>query len=417
MIPLNVKLKLSLFFIVILLSASAMLSADAVMDLSTALERAEAQSPKVSIAAAEYGMKEGALLQTGLYPNPNVVVDAEDFGGSKNYRAFKQGQITYSLTQDIELWGKRAARQSFAAHEKTAAQWSYDLALRTLRANVTHSFIDAAVLQEKLTVAQEKLQMAKEVLQLTQARVESGKLPPIAFKREEVNVARAHLSVSRIQSHLDNAYYELSAYWGDQCPDFTTVSFPLYDVTAPENLCELLDRLNGHPEVARWGEEIAAAHQALLVEQKHPLPDVSVTGGFRQYTGNGAYAFVAAIEVPLPAWNQNQGNISRARHQVSAAISHQRAAQRDLHRQLQAAHRELEALYHEVKLLDGVVLETSEEALSLAKEGYQHGKYDAFELLESKRAFFDLREQYLNSLQMYHQKRVDIDQLLADPQC
>jgi cobalt-zinc-cadmium efflux system outer membrane protein len=402
------------FLITLLTTTATIAYASEVLELTTALERAETNSPKINLAAAEFGMKSGAVEQSYLYPNPSFIVDAEDFGGSKNYRAFKQGQITYSITQEIELWGKRAARQAFAAYERSASHWSYTLALRALRANVKHSFIDAAVLQEKLAVAQEKLETAEEVVQLTHAKVELGKIAPIGLRREEGNVARARLSLNRLRSHLANAYHELASYWGDDRPDFSAVTFPLFEIALPENLCELLERLNDHPELARWNNEIAAARQALLVEQVQPLPDVGVTGGFRQYTGNGAYGFVAAVEIPLPVWNQNQGNISRARHQISAAISHYEATLRDLQRQLQTAHRELAALYHEVEMLRGVVLATSEETLTLAKEGYQQGKYDAFELLEAKRTFFDLREQYLNSLQLYHQKRVDISQLLAD---
>jgi len=400
------------WLVITISTGSALLDAQS-LDLQTALQRAYSASPQLNIAQAEVGAKTGVKEQTRLWANPDFMVDAEDFAGSKGYTGWKQAQVTYSISQDFELWGKRATRTALAAYEEGAAEWDYMLSWLSLRADVTRTFLSALVLQERRQLAQEMLEMTTDLLNLIKVKVESGKMAPIGLHREEITVARAKLAVGRLEADLGSTYQRLATYWGSTCPDFDEVVYPLYEIEIPCNLCELLASLDEHPELARLDDQIAAAHEALRLETKVPLPDVSVSGGFRQYPGQGAYSFVAAFDVILPVWNQNQGNISRARHDLSAAISRKESVRLSLENRLSTTHRELMTLYQETKALAEVILKNSEHALDLAREGYEGGKFAYFELLDARRAYFDIREQYLESLLLYHQKRVDLDQLLA----
>lgn len=384
------------------------------LDLPTALERAYTNSPLLEIAQAEVGAKSGLTTQARLWSNPDFMVDAEDFGGSKGYTGWKQAQVTYSFSQDFELWGKRSNRTALAAYEEGAAEWDLTLTWLNLRANVTRTFIHAAILQEKCRLAQQMLAMTNDMLETIRTKVESGKIALIGLHREEITVTRARLGLARLEADLRSAYQQLATYWGSAYPDFTEVIYPLSEITSPCSLCDLLCTIDSHPELARMDDQVAAAYEALRLEEKVPLPDVSVSGGFRQYPGQGAYGFVAAFDITLPVWNQNQGNISRARHELSAAISRRESARIDLERRLSTTHRELVALYRETKALDDVILRSSEQTLDLTKEGYEGGKFAYIELLDARRTYFELREQYLDTLLLYHQKRADLDQLIAD---
>lgn len=384
------------------------------LDLPTALERAYTRSPLLEIAQSEVGAKSGLTTQAGLWSNPDFMVDAEDFGGSKGYTGWKEAQVTYSLSQDFELWGKRSNRTAMAAYEEGAAEWDLTLTWLNLRAHVTRTFIHAAILQEKCRLARQMLAMTTDMLETIRTKVESGKIASLGLHREEIAVTRARLGLARLEADLRSAYQQLATYWGSACPDFTEVVYPLSEIASPCSLCELICTMDSHPELARIDDQIAAAYEALRLEEKVPLPDVSVSGGFRQYPGQGAYGFVAAFDITLPIWNQNQGNISRARHELSAAISRKQSARVDLERRLSTTHRELVALYRETKTLDNIILQTSEQTLALTKDGYEGGKFAYIELLDARRTYFELREQYLDTLLLYHQKRADLDQLLAD---
>lgn len=396
------------------------LASEEILDLAKAIQLAMDASPELSAATAQVGMREGEKVQAGLYPNPELTVDLEDFGGSKFLKRFEEANITYVLSQDLELWGKRSARQAVAAQIQRASQWDYELAKINLRAKVAHAFIEASAIQEKEELAKERLGIMTDIVSTLKTKIASGKISAINVNREEVTLTRAQLAIRRLNQQQELAYKELSAFWGDDCPTFTAICYPFAEISSPGTLCDLLNQLEDHPELSRLEAEIQAACQTLIAEQREPLPDISVSGGVRQYLGHGAYGFVVELDIPLPVWNQNQGNISRARNQISFAISQKEAKQRELGKRLRSLHFELQSLYQDIVAVRDQILLSSQSSLAFIQAGYEAGKFDYLELLYAQRDYFDVREQYLDQLLLYHQKWIDLNLVLAvspDEEC
>jgi cobalt-zinc-cadmium efflux system outer membrane protein len=84
------------------------------LTLSAAIDLALTFNPELSAAANELRAVEGAVIQAGILPNPEISTSVEDTQ-NKGTRT-----TTIQLSQRIELGGKRSAR---IASAERAAMW------------------------------------------------------------------------------------------------------------------------------------------------------------------------------------------------------------------------------------------------------------------------------------------------------
>ncbi len=92
--------------------------------LRQALAYALIKNPELAAFAWEVRAGEARTLQASLFPNPELEVETEEFGGDAN--GFDVAETTIQLSQLIELGGKRGARTKVAALERNLAGWNYE---------------------------------------------------------------------------------------------------------------------------------------------------------------------------------------------------------------------------------------------------------------------------------------------------
>ena len=76
---------------------------------------AQVSHPQLAAAAAGRGIAQGESIQAALRPNPALEIASENLGSG-------QREETLSVSQTIELGGKRAARMALAAHGSTVVE-------------------------------------------------------------------------------------------------------------------------------------------------------------------------------------------------------------------------------------------------------------------------------------------------------
>lgn len=399
------------FFIASLCLSSALSAVT--LDLETALERAYAYSPDLKAAAAEVGIKGGERLQASLLPNPDFSFTAEDFGGNKQHQAFDQTEYTYVLTQSIDAWGKRRARTAVVSYEKLAAECHYLAVLTEVRHAVVSAFLELSALQELHQLAELRQQTMEEELSTANAKAELGKSSPLQLRVLRVTVARAKLNREKLEHQVQTARQRLAAFWGEVCPDFCALAYPFFELEECGDLCTLLEELEQHPELLRYDAEVTAAERALRLEKLEAWPDLYISGGVRQFPDERSYTFVCGIDIELPVWNGNQGNISKARRGVELVLNRKRARELELRQALIETHRSLLALQAELEALTRSILPENRRALAEMRELHELGKVDYTELFALQKLLEESQEQYLNALLLYHQRYADLDQLLA----
>jgi len=376
-----------------------------------------AYAPSLQVAETEVKIKDAEKIQAGLMPNPLADIEIENIWGSGLYQGWDAAQITYSLWQTIELGGKRRARRNFAATQTGMAYWEAEITRQNLRYELVTAFIETYKAQENIKIARERLSILEKTLEIVEAQVKAGKVSPIHRRRSLITLKSAEVALREADSQFIQAKRKLSSIWGAICPDFETVDFNFFEYGSPISLCDLAPGFFNSPDMLKWSQESFAASQNLKLQQANRIPDITLRAGYRQHNETDDYSFVIEAQIPLPIFNQNQGNIAKARLGINQSFSKREEIMRSLREKIALIHEQLNAAFDKAELIQNGVLAEATETLNLTQEGYQKGKLQYLDLLDAQRTLFEIQEQYIDILTVYHFKKAEMERWIGYQFC
>ncbi|WP_447761996.1 TolC family protein [Sphingopyxis panaciterrae] len=347
--------------------------------LSAAQERGRKISPRLAKARAEVKAAEGRAMQAGVRPNPEVTVDVENFSGSGPYRTFRQTETTVALSQQFELGGKRQARRAVAAAEVEYAR----LALRRAEADLAHDIVVAhselRAAEDRSALAQGVVTRAKELARIAETLVDVGRDPPLTKLRADALLAEANAEYLRETGQWLSARQRLALLIGSEDAELSAAAG---DMAIPASLPADAQSLDERLAAA----ERDAASARVRLAQAEGVPDVTASGGVRNFREGGETAFVMGVSIPLPFSNRNRGNIAAARASGDAAEAQLAQARLDTRFTRRDAELMLAAADERLNVLSGAGLFQATEAARVAEVGYQQGKFTLVELIDAQAA-------------------------------
>ena len=387
--------------------------AGSMITLEEAIQKALTTSPRLKAYAAGRLASEGERQQAGLWTNPEIGIEAENIAGNGPYNSFNSAEVTYGVSQLIEVGGKRGARVEVANQAVNLAGFDQETARLDLIRDVTLAYVKAVAAQEEVTLTQEQQTLAGEVLETVSNRVNAAREPLIQKSKADVTMATSRIAYEKAQRQLVTAKRLLASLWGESTNDYTLDGSAFFNITEPTHFDPTSEAWKNTPDFSRWEAEIARSKAAHQLEKANAIPDPSIDAGVRDFQESGDQAFILGVSLPIPILNQNQGNIVRARQEVARAESTRDDVALTLSSQLTEAQQELETSYHQAVALHQTILPSAEEAFKLSREGYGLGKFSYLEVLDAQRTLNETRAQYHETLKDYHRSRADVERLTA----
>lgn len=383
------------------------------LSLRDAVTRALVFSPAVKAAFIEIDARRGEEVQSAVKPNPQLLVEVENFAGSKDKSSFDGAEETLSLAQTIELGDKRLKRLQAAHLDTSLAGWDHETLRVRVATESAQAFVDVLIAQERLKVLGEFVSLAQKTRTSVEARMQGGKASPIEFDRVSVALARAEALQKGERARLEAAKRRLSALWGSSQINFGSAVGRLgngYGAPAAEELIALLEN---NPMLARWGDEINRRVAQLDLEHAKAIPDITVGAGVRQFQENDSTAMVASVSMPIPLFDRNQGNIAAAERRIAKAENELLATRNELYATLIEALGELNVAATELKALEKDVLPGAQRAYDKTKIGFDEGKFDILNVLDVQRTVFESRLEVLTARANYEKARVRVEALVG----
>ncbi|MFA7159294.1 MAG: TolC family protein [Kiritimatiellia bacterium] len=388
---------------------------DGVLTLQEALELALMQSPELAASSHLVRAAEGNVRQSGVLPNPEMEVLAEEFGGSASKQAYDEAKTTIWLSQSVELGGKRGKRQAVAQLEARLTGWDYEAKRLDVLTQTKKAFVDVLSAQGQLALTESLLVLAEDVRNAAAERVMAGKVPFLEETKAGVEVATARIARDRARRALDTARKRLAASWGGTMPVFKKAGGELDVVRDVPPLESLSASLDGTPEVARWDNAVALGKESLSLAKAERIPDLGVSAGISRFEADGTYAGNVGVSLPLPLFNRNTGGILAAKHQATRAEYEQRAARLRATTDLVEAHSRLETARAEAAAIKEELLPGAQQAFDAAHAGYSEGKFGHLEVLDTQRTLSYAKIRYLEVLAAYQKAAADVERLIGIP--
>jgi cobalt-zinc-cadmium efflux system outer membrane protein len=380
------------------------------LTLETAIAQALETGPRSAAARARRQAAAAGIDQADVAPNPELSVEMENFEGSGPYRDFRSSERTYSLSQTLELGGKRGARVDAARAGLSRASYDLEISRLDLTRDVRLAFAEALAAEADRALADDQVRLAGEVERAIQARLEAGREAPIQLNRAEIARRQAQMVLDQAKRRAQLARQMLAGLTGIQQPGLILVDdwFKRLDTTPAQATAT-----SESADLLRQQTAVRQGRADLAVEQAKAIPDVTVSAGFRQFREGNDNAFLVGVSVPIPVFDQNRGAIARARAELTAAEADLAAERIDRERRLAAATANLDAARDNATALQGQIIPTAETAFAAAQEGYRQGKFSYLEVLEAQRTLFEARRDLINTLQGFHNARAELDRLTA----
>ncbi|MFK3608155.1 TolC family protein [Pseudomonas sp. AP19] len=377
------------------------------ISLPQALSTAMDANPDMAAARQEIGIADGARKQAGLIPNPTISYDVEDTRRSTS-------KTTVTLSQTLELGGKRGARVDVATYGQTAAQLELDRRVNALRAEVVQAFYAALRAQTGLDLAKQSLELTERGLRIVDGRVRAGKSSPVEATRAQVQLAEAKLQVRRAETEKATAYQQLAQITGSSVTVFDRLDSPTLSPGLPPDAEELLSRLDQTAEMRQAVVQIDKSDASLGSEKAQRIPDLTVSVGSQYDRSVRERVNTVGLSMPLPLFDRNQGNILSASRRADQARDQRNAVELRLRSETQTAVNQWATAMQEVESYDKTILPSAQQAVETATRGFEMGKFGFIEVLDAQRTLIVARGQYLDSLATATNARAQVERVYGD---
>lgn len=351
------------------------------------LTHALSSAPVLIEQQANVSAERAVANQARAWPNPRLDALSENLS-APSADGNSQRQTTYTLTQTLEIGGKRRARLD-ASDRRVLAAEARDQQIRiAFAADLAVSYAAAEAAQARQLLADESVNSANTDLRAAQALVANGKEAQLRLAQARASVAAAQ-SVARAASADRIQMLEtLSAMVGIST-GYTGVTTSLLALASPEKENPALEESES-PVLIRARAERDAIGADVGVEQKRWIPDLGLSVGVRDYAWSNSNGYVAGLSVSIPLFDRNRNGIEAARQRVLAADARLAAValesvaiKRTAKAQLIAARQRLQAAS------EGEL--AADEAYRLGRFGYDAGRTSLMELLLIRRALTEAK--------------------------
>ncbi|UYO41656.1 TolC family protein [Rhodopseudomonas palustris] len=385
------------------------------LTMSNALQRALNASPRLTAAERDVGIARGQRIQSGALINPEISYEQDNSFGSGAYRGTRSAESTLQISQMFELWGKRDARIAAGQAGLDAASIGRQAVRLEVLSETAIAFVTVLGLQRRIHILDEQIAAIDAITPLLQRRVEAGASSVAETGRAEVASALVKADRERTRSALATARRELAILMGDTAPKFAAVSGRLEAIGKPPAFQSVIAAIDANPQLVRWKAVYAQRNAELLLARLKPYPDVTVAAGLRRYNETGDSAVRLSVSVPIPLFDQNQGNILSAQENLAKIASERQANRNTLIVIAGRAYDSLQGSLRELAILRDTAIPKARDAAAAISEGYGQGRYSLLEVLDAQGSVAQARLREQEAQQNFHVAVAIIEGLVGNP--
>ncbi len=343
---------------------------------------------------------DAAIITARLRPNPVLSGGANslDWLGTGFNEVNGAGPPEYAARVDFvfERGGKRALRTSVATTAKTVAEAQLADTVRRLRLDVTIAAIDVLEAKAKLRLARENLDALDQLVYLNERRLTSGAIAPLEATRSRVAMLQYRGSVKAAELNLTQARTDPLADLDDP------LGVPPSAIVADLGALQTAARVN-RPDVRALQRDQARSQSDLRLQLAQGRVDYTLGAEYRRQQGVNGTGNLAGLffSVPLPIFNRNQGEISRAGAEQEKASRALAALEASVGGEVASAFEEFESARQLLSDMERDLLQPVADARAGTAYVYQAGATSLLDVLDAQRAFNETMDAYLSAQAAY----------------
>lgn len=374
------------------------------LSLEDLLSLAFANNPAIKELAATTQIAAGYRTQVGLYANPLVGYQAQQLAaaGTEQHIAFVQQQI---------ITGGKLQLNRDVLNEAVLAQLQ-ELETQRLRVatDIKVAFLDCLRMQQQLAAIDQFSVLMKQGVDAADKRMRAGEGSKIDLLQTQVQLKELELDRKQLKASLDAKLREIASLTGTPDAVLHGVSGDFGETPNIENWKLAEDGIVAlSPEYAAAQARIRQASALVRRHQVQAIPNVGVQFGAGIDNGTDTGMMNLQVGVPVPIFNNNQGNIAAAHAEYCRAIQEAKRIDSAIRARFAVVSGEYARAAEAVAMYSGELLPAAQETLDLAEASYRAGEQDFIQLLVSRRTYFDTNLAYIAARAQLAMAQAQID--------
>jgi outer membrane protein, heavy metal efflux system len=363
------------------------------------------KNPLMAESEGVIEQKEGDKISASSYPNPTLYFQSGR-GTVRDPTGISLTERYVTLYQPVEWPGKRAARQQAAQAGLDGALASKEEAKLNLIAATKQAFYDLLFAERQTESAIQNVRTMEEVRKAVVRRVDAGEAPPFEAVKVKVESMKIEKEVTRIRGVVQSIQASLNSLTAGALGLEFTIQGDFAAWRGALTLETLLEQsLANHPIITKWKKLIVQAQHTHRQEQQARVPDVTLSGGYQRDAGREAY--IAAVSIPFPLWNQRQGDIAQAKGTLRQREASLLRAKQELLKGIAQQIQLSQAAAAQITTYETGLLKQAQEALRIAQVSFKYGEASLLDVLDAQRV---LRQTQID----YAQAKYDLSIALTE---
>jgi outer membrane protein TolC len=365
--------------------------------VGTVLTIARRLSPELAARALEVEAAQARVVIAGSWDDPTLRVTSDEIDRTAGPR---QNKMIYSVEQEIPLWGKRDLKEDAARAQVNQMAADSRSAETELIEKVKVAFAQYYQTYEVIRTTHDLHGVVHNIAKLARDRYAQNRGTQQAIFKAEVENARVETEIARQAAALRAAKGRLNALLARPIDAPLAEPSQLRPLPPKELLAPtaLLERARaGNPAFRSTTAVISQAESNRRLAEKSWYPDITISAGAIDRTGNGPNGYTAMIGLKVPLqFGMHEAQGQEARAKLGAARARQQVLDQQIEGDLAEAAASLSSSRTTADLLKTELLPKSEALVRSGTAAYTAGKAELTDVLMAEHDLTEARIQLLS---------------------
>jgi outer membrane protein TolC len=381
---------------------------------------AVARNPLLQSWADRHTASTEVAAQVSALPDPMLSYGI--FARTPETRVGPQQNVV-GLSQKLPFPGKLSLRGQIARKDAEVWERTYEERLLDLVRDVSRAYYDYYRIYHVIRVTEEEKDVIRRMQDVAQVRYASGIVT-------QQDVLKAQLSLSALEDKLTTLRRDLQTvsarlnHYLDRTPDAPLAEPRLEPrILDGEDVDALYARArDDRPELAAAGVNIEKAEAARALARREYYPDFTFSVNYTfvderpvpLLDDNGKDVLQLKAAINLPIWlGKRRARVREAEANIAMARNRQAGLRTKIDSEVQDAYSRVRAAHDLVRLYDNVIIPQAQHTFFASEAGYQTGKVDFLNYLDSQRMMLSLRQTQISLVADLGRQHVDLERALG----
>ena len=382
------------------------------LTLEMAIRVALATNPQLRASGARVESAAVRAYQARQWSNPELELSAEDWPVSGG-QGLSDAKQTIGVAQTLPFPGKKSLDRQMGSAGVRLSEAELALRRTELVRDVKANFFRVLASEQLVAVATQLVAVAESSAVTAQKRVDAGAAAYQEQLRAEVQLEQARTELTGFERELAVARQVFATLLGR--PELSNAKLAGTLAETPDtSLMEATaaERLAKHPSLNAAQANLDRAQLDLRRARLEPYPDVKVGVAGGRIGATDESIIQVGFSVPLPILDRGKGKQQEARANMNVAEAELHAVQQQLQREWANALMRCRTAGEQVSNYRERILPKAEEALRLVQTGFEQGKFNFIDLVDTQRTTAEARLAYQQKLLEMNIAQAELEALL-----